>query len=119
MEGREASCYTRNVETEQSEATLDQSKGRVDSHKVSTEESPYNMLKSCKNLWKQAGSDPYIMSVIEECYKIPFKEIPGTKRSRNNKSAIDKPEFVKIVINPLTAAYNKESPDCTTRRFAL
>ena len=105
------------------------SKVRVDLKRVSTDKSsvsPYR-LKNCKDKWEQAGSDPYIMSVIEEGYKIPFKEIPSTKRSNNNKSARDNPEFVTAelkkmlskkciykvetephVINPLTVAYNKK-----------
>ena len=103
----------------------------MDLQRVSTDTSsvsPYNRLKNCKDKWEQAGSDPYIMSVIEEGYKIPFKQIPSTKRSNNNKSARDNPEFVTAeiekllskkciskvetephVINPLTVAYKKKA----------
>ena len=130
LEGCEDGCYNRNGGTEQSEDTLDHSKGRVDLQRVSTDTSsvsPYNRLKNCKDKWEQAGSDPYIMSVLEEGYKIPFKQSPSTKRSNNNKSARDNPEFVTAeienllykkciskvetephVINPLTVAYNKK-----------
>ena len=75
--------------------------------------------------WVQAVS--YILSVIEEGYKIPFKEMPPNQKCRNNRSARDNPEFVSkeikillakgciskveytpYVINPLTVAYNKK-----------
>ena len=113
-----------------SEVTDDTS-GRADEQNVSTDESfvsPYNRLKNCKDKWKQAGSDQYIMSVIEDGYKIPFKEVPDTKRARNNKSARDNPQFVESeinkllskkcisrvdsephIVNPLTVAYNKKN----------
>ena len=89
--------------------------------------SPYNRLRNNKSKLKEAGANLYILEVIEEGYKIPFKAHPNVRRSKNNKSARDNPEFVKEeisklltkkciseiqeephVINPLTAAYNKK-----------
>ena len=56
--------------------------------------SPFKRLKQCKQKWQEAGADTYIMSVIEEGYKIPFKELPERVKAKNNRSARDNPEFV-------------------------
>ena len=90
-----------------------------------SEFSPYNRLKNAVHVWQKAGTSRYILSVIEEGYKIPFTEIPPSQKSMNNKSARDNPGFVSdeirnllskgciskvnyvpTVINPLTVAYN-------------
>ena len=91
------------------------------------EPSPYNRLKGAAHEWRKVGTSSYILSVIEEGYKIPFKEMPPNQKCRNNRSARDNPEFVSkeikillakgciskvgytpYVINPLTVAYNKK-----------
>ena len=91
------------------------------------EPSPYNRLKGAAHEWRKVGTSSYILSVIEEGYKIPFKEMPPNQKCRNNRSARDNPEFVNkeikillakgciskveytpYVINPLTVAYNKK-----------
>ena len=38
------------------------------------EPSPYNRLKGAVHEWRKAGTSSYILSVIEEGYKIPFKK---------------------------------------------
>ena len=92
-----------------------------------SELSPYNRLKMASKTWQEAGAGRYILSVVEEGYKIPFKEVPDVQKSRNNKSARDNPEFVSKeiknllkkgcisevnslphVVNPLSVAYNKK-----------
>ena len=49
--------------------------------------------------WQEAGAGRYILIVVDEGYKIPFKEVPDVQKSRNNKSARDNPEFVCKEIN--------------------
>ena len=95
----------------------------VDSSSIS----PYNRLKKNISCWKKAGADQYILSVIDNGYKIPFKETPDSFHAKNNKSARDNPDFVTKeiknlvskqcvsevtekphIVNPLTVAYNKK-----------
>ena len=38
--------------------------------------SSYDRSKSRKTKWKRAGADRYILSVIDEGYTIPLKELP-------------------------------------------
>ena len=118
-------------EIEESEVMPDDRQDRAELSGTSINEfstvSTYNRLKHYKHKWKEAGADCYIMNVIEEGYKIPFKEIPDIQMSKNNKSARDNPKFVEEeidkllakkcisdvqdephVTNPLTVAYNKK-----------
>ena len=93
----------------------------------SSSKSPYNRLKKNISCWKKAGADQYILSVIDNGYKIPFKETPDSFHAKNNKSARDNPDFVTKeiknlvskqcvsevtekphIVNPLTVAYNKK-----------
>ena len=66
-----------------------------------TEPSPYNRLKGAAHEWRKVGTSSYILSVIEEGYKIPFKEMPRNRKCRNNRSARDNPEFVSKEIKIL------------------
>ena len=97
------------------------------SSKKGQNSSPVNRLSEHIDMWKQAGADEYILGVVENGYRIPFKEIPNKQCERNNKSARDNGEFVEeeisklldkgcicetadkpAVINPLTVAFNKK-----------
>ena len=88
--------------------------------------SPVGRLKAAENKWQEAGANAYIMRVITEGYSIPFRELPGAKHLKNNKSARDNMNFVKTevskllqkgcvsevfekpkVVNPLTVAFSK------------
>ena len=40
------------------------------------EPSPYHRLKDAAHEWRKVGTSSYILNVIEEGYKIPFKEMP-------------------------------------------
>ena len=44
--------------------------------------SPYNRLRNNKRKWKEAGANSYMLKVIEEGYKIPFKALPNVQRSK-------------------------------------
>ena len=93
---------------------------------IVSELSPVGRLKSRYGKWADITSNGFILSVIEDGYKIPFKEMSESVDLKNNKTARDSMEFVKsevnkllengcvvevkdkpIVINPLTVATNK------------
>ena len=44
---------------------------------------------------------PFILSIVQDGYKIPFPSIPGSCFLPNNKSAMDYPDFVSDVIDKL------------------
>lgn len=53
--------------------------------------SPVGRLKNCLPKWQQATDSRYILDVVENGYKLPFKEIPSRVFLRNNKSAREIP----------------------------
>ena len=61
-----------------------------------TELSPVGRLKSRYGKWADITSNGFILSVIEDGYKISFKEMPESVDLENNKMARDSIEFVKI-----------------------
>lgn len=88
--------------------------------------SPVGRLRSRYSQWEKVTNNSFILGVIKEGYKIPFKELPDPVELRNNKSARDNAQFVSkeikkllvkgcvtevkekpTVINPLTVATNK------------
>lgn len=90
-------------------------------------ESPVGRLKACKNQWIKAGANRYVLSVLEDGYRIPFTKLPESVCLKNNKTARENPSFVSAeiqrltekgcivkvkerpwVVNPLTVAYNKK-----------
>ncbi|MEW8547530.1 MAG: DNA N-6-adenine-methyltransferase, partial [Candidatus Thiodiazotropha sp.] len=94
---------------------------------MNSEVSPYNRLKNAATVWLESGASSYILDVVQQGYKIPFKELPPIQKSKNNKSARENPDFVSTeikcllakgciskveftphVVNPLTVAYNKK-----------
>ena len=60
--------------------------------------SPLQMLKiGCqKNIefWREIGASPWVLKVLEEGHVIPFLEIPQKVSFKNNKSALNHPDFV-------------------------
>lgn len=88
--------------------------------------SPVGRLKDCLPVWKEAGASEFVTGVIEEGYKLPFREIPPMAEFKNNGSALKHGSFVSVeidrlqelgcitevndkpvVVNPLTVALNK------------
>ena len=88
--------------------------------------SPVGRLKKYIKNWEEISDNQYILDIIQNGYKIPFKETPADVELRNNKSARDNHAFVLTemntllekgvisevkekpkVINPLTVAYNR------------
>lgn len=55
-------------------------------------------LKRNVEFWKNIGSPQYILSVINEGYKIVFESMPSSTYLRNNKSALKHSEFVDEAI---------------------
>ncbi|KAK3088526.1 hypothetical protein FSP39_020182 [Pinctada imbricata] len=90
-------------------------------------QSPVGRLKSSTKKWESSGASSYILKVINAGYGLPFKDIPESTFLRNNRSALDAPDFVKdeikklidakcisqvsvnevYVVNPLTVATNR------------
>ena len=89
-------------------------------------ESPVGRLKKYLNKWLSVSENSYILDVVENGYRLPFKQIPPSVCLKNNKSARRNPDFVTteidillkkgvisiaekmpVVVNPLTVAYNK------------
>uniref|UniRef100_A0A8W8HLE2 CCHC-type domain-containing protein n=1 Tax=Magallana gigas TaxID=29159 RepID=A0A8W8HLE2_MAGGI len=88
--------------------------------------SPVGRLRGHLTKWVDIQADKYILDVIENGYKIPFKTIPTSVCLDNNKSARDNVKVVcseiqklidkgcvtevknvPFVVNPLTLAFNK------------
>ena len=88
--------------------------------------SPVGRLKRNVSEWRAITDDSYMVSVIENGYKLPFKTLPTSVILKNNKSALENPDFVAeeidrllkkgvvkqvteapFVINPLTVAFGK------------
>ena len=82
-------------------------------------------LKSHFQFWSDIGANQYILDVISNGYKLPFKQIPEAIHIKNNRSSLENDEFVKEaigellstgaavevatkpkVVNPLTVAQN-------------
>ena len=63
--------------------------------------SPVNSLRSCINEWEKIGASKYIISVIENGYKLPLKTEPENVELQNNKSARDHSAFVSREIEKL------------------
>jgi hypothetical protein len=89
--------------------------------------SPIGRLRNRYTVWKEAGACEAVLGIIDQGYRLPFKEIPVHTVMNNNKSARDNPGFVEkeisklvdigsvsevfnppLVVNPLTVAYNRE-----------
>lgn len=58
-------------------------------------------LKRNIGKWREIGTNPFILKVIESGYEIPFVSNPPTMCFRNNKSAIHNVEFVSSEISDL------------------
>ncbi|XP_071149234.1 uncharacterized protein [Mytilus edulis] len=89
--------------------------------------SPIGMLKKAFDHWTKSGANDHVLGVIKNGYKLPFYTVPSICFLKNNRSALDNPEFVhseieklislgcvsKVdlipkVVNPLTVAKNKD-----------
>ncbi|XP_060590324.1 uncharacterized protein LOC132745426, partial [Ruditapes philippinarum] len=88
--------------------------------------SPVGRLHDCIKHWQEAEPGEYILSVVSEGYKLPFKTLPKSVELTNNRSARENAAFVSseirtlltkgcieevaeapFVVNPLTVAYNR------------
>ena len=100
--------------------------GNSCNQKIESNPSPMGRLKRRYGEWEKMTSRPFILGVIKDGYKLPFKVIPQPVELKNNKSARDKTQFVyeevqkllsngciqevesrPAVVNPLTVATNK------------
>ncbi|KAK3103157.1 hypothetical protein FSP39_016878 [Pinctada imbricata] len=89
--------------------------------------SPVGRLRHHLHKWVETGASSYCIEVIQSGYKLPFRNLPEGVSLKNNRSALDNPEFViqeinellqkgcvseitlkPKIINPLTVAYNKK-----------
>ena len=93
---------------------------------VSNVLSPVNRLKEHIRKWEEFGASEFVLNILREGYRIPFKSKPTNVVLKNNRSALDNPvivinEIQKLlekgcvtevcnppsVVNPLTVAFNK------------
>ena len=77
--------------------------------------------------WQEATDSKYILDVVNDGYKVPFKTVPEHSQMRNNYSARENSIFVESeikallekgivskcndiphIVNPLTVAFNKK-----------
>merc|ERR1711983_147318 len=50
---------------------------------------------SAINFFKSIGANERVINILEEGYKIPFRELPGTFWLKNNKSCNENIQFVR------------------------
>ena len=100
--------------------------GNSCNQKIESNPSPMGRLKRRYGEWEEVTSSPFILGVIKDGYKLPFKVIPQPVELKDNKSARDNTQFVyeevqkllsngciqevesrPAVVNPLTVATNK------------
>ena len=67
----------------------------------SEDKSPVGKLKGCYEHWVDAGENAYILDVVSQSYKLPFRNIPNSVILKNNMSARKDPEFVSGEIERL------------------
>ena len=58
-------------------------------------------LRSNLEYWKEIGASDFILDVIENGYKLPFRTIPDKAEIKNNKSAKKNAQFVSDSIKEL------------------
>ena len=58
-------------------------------------------LKRNISFWRTIGTSRFILDVIEQGYKLPFRNLPETVHFRNNKSADKHADFVSNAISEL------------------
>lgn len=70
-------------------------------------------LSKCSTYWRNTlNASPFVQSIVQDGYKIPFQSIPATCFLANNKSARDHPDFVSEAINKLlTGRYIEEQSE--------
>ncbi|KAK3087671.1 hypothetical protein FSP39_008985 [Pinctada imbricata] len=100
--------------------------GEIAKSNVEGNLSPFGRLSQHIDHWKEGGASEFILNVVREGYRLPFKEKPTHEVLKNNKSALDNPNIVSEeidkllvkkciqeidhvpkVVNPLTVAFNK------------
>ena len=64
-------------------------------------QNPKGNLRKNVNFWSEIGMSRFILNVIEEGYRLPFRHIPKPKISTNNKSAHSHKNFVDGAISEL------------------
>ena len=58
-------------------------------------------LRKHIQFWREIGTDPFILDIIENGYVIQFHSTPNSMFSKNNKSALQNEEFVLEAIKDL------------------
>ena len=58
-------------------------------------------LKQHLNFWKKIEANDYILDVVNNGYKLPFKCWPESVHLKNNRSSLNNDEFVRQSINEL------------------
>ena len=106
--------------------TLNSDHSEYETGIVSIVLSPVNRLKEHIRKWEEFGASEFVLNILREGYRIPFKSKPTNVVLKNNRSALDNPVIVSneiqkllekgcvtevcnppSVVNPLTVAFNK------------
>ena len=58
-------------------------------------------LKRNLDFWLEINANDYILDVINNGYRLPFKDIPDSAHLKNNRSSLENDSFVKEAINDL------------------
>ena len=58
-------------------------------------------LKAAIDFWRSIGSNPVVLDILYNGYKLPFLSTPGPKMHKNNKSALEHSVFVSEAISDL------------------
>ena len=58
-------------------------------------------LKTNLDYWKETGTSDYILDVVQNGYRLPFKTPPKKAEFKNNKSALKNEDFVMSSIDEL------------------
>ena len=62
---------------------------------------PVNSLRNHIDKWKSIEANQYILNVIDQGYRLPFKTLPVNISLDNNRSAKDNKSFVSDAIDKL------------------
>ena len=66
---------------------------------------PVGRLKSNAKHWENAGASEYIMDLVQNGYKLPFRNLPVAAVLKNNRSALENTEYVG---NEITLLLSKQ-----------
>ena len=76
-------------------------------------------LRKNLHFWRGIGVSPFILSVVEEGYKLPFFAFPEPAAFKNNGSALEHAEFVKSALSVWPRYSVCRAPLCRQPPFCI